>query len=172
MSADTLYFVAAVFPTHDGADFALARLKTAQVARGNVALLTCDKAGRVRIKETHDWGMGKSALLGGLAAVVVPGIGVVAGLLGGALLAKLIDAGFPDAALRKLGAELAPGTSGLAILIDSTQQSIAETVLRQAGGNVLGTGVRADFAEQFERSLPIGDEDDAAAKTPCTEGAR
>src|SRR5947209_1624240 len=74
MSTDSLHFVAAAFPTNDGADFALGRLKTAQIKRGNVALLSRGQGDRLRISETHDWGMGKSAILGGLAAILVPGI--------------------------------------------------------------------------------------------------
>jgi uncharacterized membrane protein len=100
MSTDSLCFVVAAFPTGEGADFALERLKTAQIKRGNAALISRGQGDRLRIRETHDWGMGKSTIRGGLAAILVPGIGVVGGLLGGAMLAKLIDAGFPDGALR------------------------------------------------------------------------
>jgi uncharacterized membrane protein len=160
MSTDSLHFVAAAFPTNDGADFALGRLKTAQIKRGNVALISRGQGDRLRIRETHDWGMGKSAILGGLTAILVPGIGVVGGLLGGAGLAKLIDAGLPDDALRKLGAELTPDSSALVILIDPAEQAEVERILGEAGGKLVASGLKEDLAGQFGRDVPPDGEAD------------
>lgn len=148
MSNSTLQFVVATFTTPDGADFALARLKTAQIRRGNAAVIRRDAGGKMHIAETHDWGMGKSALLGGLVGIVLPGVGIAAGVLGGALIAQLRDGGFPDDALKRLGGGLAPHASALVILVEATQQTEAERVLVEAGGTPASGGLSADLADQ------------------------
>jgi uncharacterized membrane protein len=147
MTRETLSFVVATFPTHDGADFALARLQTAQIKRGNVAILRRGENARVRITESHDWGLGKSALLGGLVTALIPGVGIVAGALAGGLVAKLRDGGFPDSALTDLGERLTPNSSALVALVEPAQHDLAEQVLIAAGGTSVSGSLVAEPSE-------------------------
>jgi uncharacterized membrane protein len=147
MASETLSFVVATFPTHDGADFALSRLKTAQIKRGNVAILRRGEGAKVHISESHDWGMGKSALLGGLVTALIPGVGILAGAVAGGIVAKLRDGGFPDSALADLGERLTPNSSALVALVEPAQHDLAEQVLKDAGGTSVSGSLVAEHGE-------------------------
>jgi uncharacterized membrane protein len=152
MTSETLSFVVATFPTHDGADFALGRLVTAQIRRGNVAIVRRGDGTRLRITETHDWGLGKSALLGGLVTAILPGVGIAAGALVGGIVGKLRDSGFPDSALKEIGDSLTPNSSALVALVDPAQHDLAQQELIRAGGKPFSGSLPAELAEQFEQS--------------------
>jgi uncharacterized membrane protein len=147
MTSETLSFVVATFPTHDGADFALSRLRTAQIKRGNVAMLRRGEGTKVQITESHDWVLGKSALLGGLVTALIPGVGILAGAVAGGLAAKLRDGGFPDSALADLGERLTPNSSALVALVEPAQHDLAEQVLIAAGGTSVSGSLVAEHGE-------------------------
>ena len=151
MASTQLHILIATFPTEDGAAAALNRLKASEVKRGNAAVISRGDGGKLHIKETHDWGMGKAALVGAVAAIFVPGIGPVVGAAAGAVAAKLTDFGFPDERLKRLGEGLTPDSSALVLAVDDLHRAEAERVLAAAGGEVVTGGLDADLAEQFER---------------------
>ncbi|MEO7966293.1 MAG: DUF1269 domain-containing protein [Gemmatimonadaceae bacterium] len=144
-AAQTKKILVARFSSSLGAKAGLEQLKNAGSRLGNAAVIEREADGKISFTETQDWGVGKSALVGALAAIVIPGIGPIMGAIAGGLAAYLIDAGFPDDLLRQMGAGLEIGTSMLVVLVEGTDLAHAEQVVVQAGGTVLGSGFDADL---------------------------
>jgi uncharacterized membrane protein len=136
----------ASFPATDGAKAALERLKGAGTRLGNVALVQRLIDGRVEFSETQDWGLGKSAAVGALAAIILPGIGPLMGAIAGGLAAHFIDAGFPDALLKQMGSGIPTGTSLMIALVHEADTVHAERVVSESGGTVLGSGLDPDLS--------------------------
>jgi uncharacterized membrane protein len=134
------------FTTPSGAKDALERIKGAPVGLGNTAVVTRDANGKVDFTESADWGMGKSALVGAIAGLLLPGVGTITLAAGGALAAYFIDLGFPDALLTQMGEGLAPNTSMLVMLVDEAAVERAQEVLAQVGGTVMGSSTETDLA--------------------------
>lgn len=137
--------VIASFATPTGAESTLDRLKGAAVGLGNTAVVTRDDSGEVKFTESQDWGMGKSALVGAIAGLLLPGVGTITLAAGGALAAYFIDRGFPDALLKQMGEGLAPESSMLVLLVAESDISRATDVLTQGGGTVIGTSTESDL---------------------------
>lgn len=129
-----------------GARHALALLKAASVGLGNTAIVTRDANGKVDFTESHDWGVGKSALVGAIAGFLLPGVGTITLAAGGALAAYFIDLGFPDSLLTQMGEGLAASTSMLVMLVDEAGATRASEVIVQAAGTVLGSSTETDLA--------------------------
>jgi uncharacterized membrane protein len=136
----------ASFPGTGGAASALDRLKGSDVKLGNVALVKRETDGSVDFSETQDWGMGKSAVVGALAGLLLPGVGTITMAAGGALAAYFLDLGFPDNLLKQMGEGLTGGTSMLVALVAVDGVSRARDVVTQAGGTVLGSTGETDLA--------------------------
>lgn len=139
------------FPSRDGAEAAIPRLKSAAVPLGNVAYIEKDAAGEVKFSETQDWGLGKSAAVGAVAALILPGIGVVLGAAAGALAAYFVDAGFPDSLLKQTGTGLLDiNQSALVALVQADSMSVAERTISEVGGTLLGSGTESDLARALD----------------------
>jgi uncharacterized membrane protein len=138
--------VIASFATPGGAEAALHLLKAATVSLGNVAIVGRDPGGKVQFTETQDWGIGKSALVGAIAGLLLPGVGTITMAAGGALAAYFIDLGFPDALLKQMGEGLDQNSSMLIALVDEAGVPRAGEVIAQGGGTVLGTSHETDLA--------------------------
>jgi uncharacterized membrane protein len=139
------------FDTRDGAEASVGRLKLAHVRLGNVAHIEKNDAGEVKFAESQDWGIGKSALIGAVAALILPGIGLFLGAAAGGLAAYFIDAGFPDALLNQAGTGmLQPGQSALVALVHGEDMVNAEAAIRDAHGTVLGHGDESDLARALD----------------------
>jgi len=134
------------FGTPGGAEAALQLLKAAPVSLGNVAIVTRDASGKVDFNETQDWGIGKSALVGAIAGLLLPGVGTITMAAGGALAAYFVDLGFPDPLLKQMGEGLDTNSSMLVALVDASGVERAGEVIAQAGGSVLGTSHETDLA--------------------------
>ena len=137
--------IVASYPSTLGAKAGLDRLKNAGARLGNVALVQRMADGRVEFTETQDWGLGKSAAVGALAAMLLPGIGLFAGALLGGVAAHFIDAGFPDALLKQMGSGIPEGTSLLIALTEEADLGHAERVVAETGGTMIGSGLEADL---------------------------
>lgn len=149
--------VIARFPSRDGAEAAVPRLKSAGVPLGNVAYIVKNESGEVDFKETQDWGIGKSAAIGAVAALILPGIGLPLGAAAGALAAYFIDAGFPDALLKQAGnGLLANNQSALIALVGAESVQVAERSITEAGGSVLGSGTESDLARALDSVRNVG----------------
>ncbi len=125
-------------------------------ALGDKALLSMDYHGKVSIKEFGDMGGGKGAAIGGALGLLLPGIGTVVGVAGGALIgglaAKLHDAGFPNDQLKALGDQLKPNSSLLFAVVDSDQVEVVAGKLRSANGHVITEGLSQDAIDQLAMS--------------------
>ncbi len=146
----------ASFPLTEGAKGGLERLKGGGARLGNVALIQRLVDGRVEFTETQDWGLGKSAAVGAVAALLLPGIGPIMGAIGGAVAAHFIDAGFPDALLKQMGSGIPVGTSLMVALVDEADTAHAERIVGEAGGTVVGSGLEADLAQAMSQVRPTG----------------
>lgn len=142
---ETRKILVASYPTADGARAGLDRIKSAGTRLGNVALIQRTVEGRIEFTETQDWGLGKSAAVGALAALLLPGIGLIAGALIGGAAAHFIDAGFPDALLRQMGSGIPNGTSLVVALIEEADLAHAERIVTEHGGSIVGSGLEADL---------------------------
>lgn len=129
-----------------GAESALNLLKASPVSLGNVAIVKREGDGKVEFTETQDWGVGKSALVGAIAGLLLPGVGTITMAAGGALAAYFIDLGFPDALLKQMGEGLEVNTSMIVALVDEAGMSRASEVITQAGGTIQGTSHETDLA--------------------------
>jgi len=134
------------YMTPQGADAALQLIKTASVGLGNAAVVTRDSDGKVEFNETQDWGIGKSALVGAIAGLLLPGVGTITMAAGGALAAYFIDLGFPDPLLKQMGAGLDMNSSMLVTLVDDMGVTRASEIIVKAGGTVMGTTHETDLA--------------------------
>jgi uncharacterized membrane protein len=134
------------YSTPAGASAALELLKGASVSLGNTATVTRDENGKVDFSESADWGIGKSALVGAIAGLLLPGVGTITMAAGGALAAYFIDLGFPDALLKQMGEGLSSNSSMLVALVDEASAARAAEVIAQAGGTVMGTSHETDLA--------------------------
>lgn len=147
--SEEMQVIVAAFATEKGAKDALHMIKKDKIKRANAAVVAKNEKGKVHIKEQHDWGMGKAAVIGGLASLIVPGIGIVLGAAGGAVAAKLVDAGFPDATLKHMGRALDEGHSALVVLVDSFDREHVERVMLDAGGQIVSHKLDADTADEL-----------------------
>ena len=161
MSDVPVELIVAAFQDEKGADQALKELKAAKrdglIKIENAAVLRKDQKGKLHIKETHDMGGGKGAVLGGVGgaaigliagpALVVP---VAVGALIGGLTAKLRDSGFSDKRLETLGEGLTPGSSAIVAVVDHTWVAQVEKEMEEAGADLLTASLQADIASQLE----------------------
>ena len=136
----------ASFNTKDGAERGSNVLKAAALGLGNVAIITRDGDGKVDFTESEDWGMGKSALVGAVVGLILPGVGSLTLAAGGALAAYFIDLGFPDALLTQMGEGLTTNSSMLVALVNASHASRASELLSQGGGVVMGSTNETDLA--------------------------
>jgi uncharacterized membrane protein len=143
--------IVASLSTPAGAKQALDQLRNAGVRLGNVALIQRASDGRIEFSETQDWGLGKSAAVGALGAILLPGIGLLTGAIVGAAAAYFIDAGFPDALIKQMGSGIPHGSSLMIALVETSDLAHAEQVLGAAGATVLGSGLEADLASAMEK---------------------
>jgi len=146
--------VIASFTTPKGAETTVALLKAATVSLGNTAVVTRDDSGEVSFTESQDWGIGKSALVGAIAGLLLPGVGTLTLAAGGALAAYFIDRGFPDAQLKQMGEGLAPESSMLVLLVAEHDVARATDVLSQGGGTVIGSSTESDLTAAIANLRP------------------
>ncbi len=147
MSTDgTRKILIASFLDTSGAKRSLELLKSASLGLGNTAIVTRDAEGKVDFTESADWGIGKSALVGAIAGLLLPGVGTITMAAGGALAAYFIDLGFPDALLKQMGEGLSTNTSVLVALVEETSLARATDVIVQASGTIAGTSGETDLA--------------------------
>ncbi len=146
--------VIASFTTPKGAEQTLALITDAQVSLGNTAVVTRDDRGEVLFTESQDWGIGKSALVGAIAGLLLPGVGTITLAAGGALAAYLIDRGFPDALLTQMGEGLAASSSMLVMLVADLGVARAAEIVTEQGGTVIGTSTESDLAAAIANLHP------------------
>jgi uncharacterized membrane protein len=152
--------VVAAFRDETGADEALRDLRTAHgqglIKIKDAAVLRRDMEDKLHITDTTDKGLGRGAILGGVAGAVV---GVVAGPIGwmtlggaavGGLAAKLRDGGFQDDRLREVGDSLEPGSSAIIAVVEEQGVHEVERMIREDAADIATEAISADVANQLE----------------------
>lgn len=122
-----------------------------------------DADGAARVTETVDtppaesaarsgfWGALIGTLVAGPVGTLVGGA-VSAGL--GALAAKLVDIGIPDATVRELEGAITPGSSALALLVSHVNEDVLERELsRFAGVKLVQSSLTPDTVQRFRNAL-------------------
>lgn len=185
MTAAPTQVILAAFKDEHAADAALEELKRAKkehlIDIENVAVLRCDREGKVHISEPTDMGGGRGAaiggVVGGLAGLLFGPIGLAAagGAAIGGAMAKLHDSGFDDARLRKLGESLQPGTSAILAVIDHIWVTELEAELQRAGAEVVTQELASDIAAELKSGHSVAYTavvtDDAVVAARATDAA-
>lgn len=157
---EPIEIVVAAFPTEAGAKNALHELDAAKkqgvIGMKDAAVLSRDASDKLHIAESADKGLGRGALIGGVAGATV---GILAGPVGwaalggaavGGLAARLRDGGFPDERLRQMGEGLRPGSSALVAVIEHVWLGDVERMLAEKGADLTTEAVAADIAMQLD----------------------
>jgi uncharacterized membrane protein len=161
MSDVPVQLIVAAFQNEDDAKEALKALKQAKkeglIKIDNAAVLRKDDKGKIHIKETHDMGGGKGAVLGGVGGAAVGLIAgaalaapVAVGALIGGLVAKLRDSGFSDERLETLGESLEPGTSAIVAVVEHEWVAKVEEALAETEADLITAELSADIAGQLK----------------------
>src|SRR5210317_972590 len=124
-----MQIIVANFDTEDGAKEALKAVKDEKIKRGDVAILSKNEKGKIRVKETADWGGGKGAVAGAVVGSFIPVVGTLAGAVIGGVAAKLRDGGFPNDKLKDMAESLEPDHSMYVMLTDSDSVEAVESIL-------------------------------------------
>ena len=166
MSDVPVQLIVAAFQNEDEAKEALKALKQAKkeglIKIDDAAVLRKDEKGKIHIKETHDMGGGKGAVLGGVGGAMVGLIAgaalagpAVVGTLIGSLVAKLRDSGFSNERLETLGESLEPGTSAIVAVVEHEWMAKVEEALAETEVDLITAEISADIAEQLEAGHKI-----------------
>ena len=156
MSID-MQIIVANFDTSDGAKEALKTLKKQKLKHGDVAILSKNEKGKIKVKETADWGGGKGAVAGALVGSFIPVVGTIAGAIIGGVAAKLRDGGFPNDTLKGMAESLEPEHSMFVMLTDSGSVAAVEGVLAGAGGELVSHPVNAELVVELEAAADAGE---------------
>lgn len=152
-----MQIIVANFDSRDGAKEALKAVKKEKVNRGDVAILSKNEKGKIRVKETDDWGGGKGAVAGAVIGSFIPVVGTIAGAVIGGVTAKLRDGGFPNDTLKEMAESLEPDHSMFVMLTDSGSVEAVENVLSGAGGQLVSHPVSAEMASDLEEAAESGE---------------
>jgi len=156
MSMD-MQIIIANFDTKDGAKDALKAVKHEKIKRGDVAILSKNEKGKIRVKETDDWGGGKGAVAGAVVGSFIPVVGTIAGAVIGGVTAKLRDGGFPNDKLKDMAESLEPNHSMFMMLTDSGSVDAVEAILSTSGGQLVSHPVSADLAGDLDKAAEAGE---------------
>ncbi len=149
--------IMANYSSEDGAKEALKTIKSQKLKRGSIAVLSKNEKGKIQVKETDDWGGGKGAVAGAVAAAFIPVVGVIGGAIVGGVAAKLRDGGFPNDKLKAMAEDLEPGESMIVLLTDSESKAEVEGVLTAGGGELISHAVSADLSAELDEAAESGE---------------
>jgi uncharacterized membrane protein len=141
---------------------AFQRLKSEQVLLLHVAVFVDkDRAGHANVTETVDPQPAQSAAQGGLwgallGTLIAGPIGTLVGAAAtaglGALAAKLVDLGIPDATVREIEEHTPPGSSALLLLLSHLKEDGLERELTRFSGAKLVQSTLTPFTVQRLRN--------------------
>lgn len=114
---------------------------------GNIAVLKKDEKGKFSFHETDEdaavkqgatIGLLSGAILSVLFGPLAMAAGAAAGAAAGSLpFVSMVDLGFPDSALKKLGNSLDSGSSALVLLAELDEVALVIEFLEQQGGTLI-----------------------------------
>ncbi|MDX1416786.1 MAG: DUF1269 domain-containing protein [Candidatus Promineifilaceae bacterium] len=149
--------IMADYQNESGAKDTLKTIKKQKLKSGAVAILSKSEKGKIHVKETDDWGGGKGAVAGAIAAGFIPIVGWLGGAIIGGVAAKMRDGGFPNDKLKAMAEGLEPGHSMFVMLTDSDSVAAVESVLTDSGGEIISHQVSADLTAQLEEAVETGE---------------
>jgi len=122
-----------------------------------------DAEGKTTVQETIDASPAEGAARGGLWGALIGTLvaGPVGTLVGGAisaglgaLSAKLIDLGIPDATVKEIEESLSPNSSALALLVSHVKEdALAEELHRFAGAKLTRSTLTPDAVQHLRQAL-------------------
>lgn len=168
-----MQIIAANFETVDEAKLALEAIKKAYVERGHAAILSKSDEGKVKVKDTFNWGVfagsfGGAAigaiLMGILGGTAVLGAVVVGGVVGG-IIGKKKYPHFPTSELKNMAESLEPEHAMVVLLTDSASAAQVERILSESGGQHISHPISAELINEVGQALADAEkgDDDAAA---------
>ncbi len=113
----------------------------------DAAIVTKDKKGKVKVKETGDVSTKGGATRGGIIGVVAGTIlggpigGLIAGAVLGALAARAVDFGISDDQIQLVSDEMDKGKTALFLELSSGDLGLISASVRQMGGKVIEVDV-------------------------------
>ena len=137
----------------------------------DAVIVTKDRAGRVKLHQTHN--LQKLGLLGGggLGLVVgailglplagagallaLPLAGSLTGAVGGLLSSKFVDIGIDDSFIRKISEQLQPSSSAIFLMVASVQLDQVLPRLNTEGGTLLHTSLPPDAEARLENAIRL-----------------
>jgi uncharacterized membrane protein len=168
-----MQIIAANFETIDGAKLALEAIKESYVERGHAAILTKSAEGKVKVKDTFNWGVFAGSFGGAAVGVILMtilggpaglGVAVVGGVVGG-IIGKKKYPNFPTAELKNMAESLEPDHSMLVLLTDAASTAQAERILAESGGQHISHPVSAELIADVQQALADAEADDEDVET-------
>ncbi len=123
----------------------------------DAVIVTRDHDGKVKLHQAHSMvgaGAATGALWGGLIGLLflAPLLGMAVGAASGAASGAMVDYGVDDAFMKRLGAELEPGSAALIVLVRKvTPDKILEHV--EERGHVIQTSLSNDAEARLREAL-------------------
>jgi uncharacterized membrane protein len=120
--------------------------------------VTKDSSGKVELHQTLST-TGAGAVGGSIWGLLIgvlflmPVAGVAIGAASGALAGKLTDAGISDDFIRRLSAEMRPGSSAIFVLVEQVTADKVLQGMSRYGGTVLHTSLSADAEARLQTAL-------------------
>jgi uncharacterized membrane protein len=127
------------------------------VKLGNIAVLSKDATGKFTFSETSKssaiaQGTTIGALCGAIVGMLAGPIGAAAGAAAGTAVGSavgVIDLGFPDSVLKKLGEQLQAGSSALITLLKPEERDVIAAELQNLGGDLIEHTLPADVVQKL-----------------------
>jgi len=165
--------LAYVFDDPLKADEALDQIKQLQRSKSlkilSAAVVVKEQDGKTSVKEVGDMSAGggakRGALIGGALAVLGP-VGIIAGVVGGAVVggvaAKVSDSGFKNKFLALAQERIKPGTSGLLVVVEHDWVNSLADVL----SGLPGVMVQTTLTDKIVDELLSGGQEKTSGQSP------
>ena len=136
--------------------------KRGSVSLGDAVIVSRDRRGKTRIRQTRDISPGRGAATGfwwgGLTGLLIFGttgwlIGAVLGALAGAAYGKFHDIGINDDWLKRLGDELTPGHTATVLQLPQFYATHLLRELRRFNGRLLHSSLPGIERSDLEEAL-------------------
>jgi uncharacterized membrane protein len=127
-----------------------------------------DKAGKVKLKQSHDLaaaGAAGGSFWGLLLGVLFlhPLVGLLVGAAAGALSGSAADYGIDDNFMKELGKTIEPGTSAIFLLVRKSTPDKVLPELQKFNGKVLRTSLSKEKEEELQKALTAAPQQPANA---------
>jgi uncharacterized membrane protein len=165
MSDIPVQVVIAAFASEHGAADALHDLRDAQedglIRIRDAAVIHRNKDGQLNVEDTARHGIGRGAVIGGVAGAIV---GLLTGPVGwaagggaviGALASRLSQSGFREDALHQISESLRPETSVLVAVVEQTWLDEVVHLVTDKAKHLVTAAIQADIATQLEAGRDV-----------------